>query len=85
MITLNTDIHVQFDEVRTVMMQHLDGKKEELTKIVLNAIDNFDFKKVLVAEINALLDESLHNALSEMDFSDNVREMIYKEVDKKLK
>ena len=85
MITLNTDIKIQFDEVRTVMMQHLDGKKDELTKIVKDAIDNFNFEQVLSIKIDNLLDESLHIALDEMDFSKDIREIIFKEDEKRIK
>ena len=57
---------------------------DELAKIAQEAIDNFNFEKVLTNEIDNLLDEAIHTALDGMDFSKDIRELIYKEVEKRI-
>ena len=61
MITLNTDIKLEFDQLRQHYMNYMDGHKEELNKIIEKAINSFDFEKVMTEYVHEAIREALYN------------------------
>jgi uncharacterized UBP type Zn finger protein len=84
-IRVETDLKVSFEQLSIRFQDLLDEKKEELEAILKDAINNFDFKKVIQEKVSEVLTENLRTAFEGIDLSSTFKDKIWDEIEKRIK
>jgi hypothetical protein len=84
MITVTSDLRIAFEQMGIKVRSLLDSHKAEIDAIVKQAIDNFDFERVLTEHVQDKIRQGLSDAMYDIDLTETLKQRIWAQIETSL-
>ena len=81
---LESNLKLSLGSLNYKFISIMDNYKEELGKLIEEAVSEFDFEKAIKLHVKSKIEEGLEKAFNEIDLSQTLKVKLWNEIEERL-